>query len=173
MNLNLAVEQETAPNKMLKNGLSHIKDAIRDIRSLSHRMAPSNLGGMSLEESIRKLINDMNNTSELTFHLNVEKNPNANLPDDLKLNIYRIFQEQLNNIFKHSGASEVYIDLESNLKKVYLRVKDNGRGFEPSIIKQGIGLNNIRRRVKVFNGEILIKSTPNKGCDTIIEIPIL
>ncbi len=53
-----------------------------------------------------------------------------------------------------------------------MQIKDNGKGFNPRFITQGIGLENIKRRVKVFYGDFIIKAAPGKGCEIIVEIPL-
>ena len=81
-----------------------------------------------------------------------------------KLTIYRVIQEQLNNIIKYSKASLIKINITCIKKTVSLSVKDNGVGFEVKRQSGGIGFINIEKRIKEFNGFLEIKSSPQKGC---------
>jgi signal transduction histidine kinase len=80
------------------------------------------------------------------------------------LTIYRIVQEQMNNILKHAEASLITITLKENKKKLILTIFDNGKGFDAQTRRRGIGLNNIINRADVFNGNVDIQSAPGQGC---------
>lgn len=170
MNLNQANDQ--IQNSPLENGIIHTKNAINEIRKLSHQLAPSNLGQLAMDEAIKDLLKNMNSLEHFDVKLQFELDWANHIPDEVKLNIYRIVQEQLNNIHKHSRASEISIILGSNKNRVWLRTKDNGMGFNQNRVSRGIGLHNIRRRVKVFDGDITINTAPKKGCEILIDIPI-
>ncbi len=172
MNLNLADEHDQGLNNYLKTGIDHIKDAINEIRRLSHQLAPSNLGSISLEEMIKKLLSDMNSNDLLRISFEADLDQPDKIPSDLKLNIYRIVQEQVHNVLKHSKADAIVLTIESGKHLLRVRIRDNGVGFNPQKTSFGIGLNNIKRRARVFEGEITINSSPNQGCELIVEIPI-
>jgi two-component system sensor histidine kinase UhpB len=88
---------------------------------------------------------------------------NALLPEQ-KINVYRIIQEQLNNILKHAQASSVSIELNKQLEQIRLRVEDDGRGFDPRMRRDGVGISNIMSRAELYNGKVEIDSSPGKGC---------
>jgi signal transduction histidine kinase len=79
--------------------------------------------------------------------------------------IYRIVQEQLNNIIKYADAQNVLIQVEIDHPKVTISVKDDGIGFEANKLESGIGLKNIRGRLNLFNGNLEVISAPGKGCE--------
>jgi two-component system sensor histidine kinase UhpB len=85
--------------------------------------------------------------------------------------MYRIVQEQLNNILKHSNATEALIELKTMRNRLQLNIIDNGVGFDTRKKNRGIGLNNIISRVEMQNGKMEIISAPGKGCTLKIEIP--
>jgi len=93
------------------------------------------------------------------------------LEDDLKLNIYRIIQEQTSNIVKHANAANVDISVIANDHIIEIAVTDDGKGFDINKKREGIGISNIINRVESFNGEVVLKSTRGKGCKLLIEIP--
>jgi len=106
---------------------------------------------------------------KIDFTCNIE---GSDIDEDLKLNIYRIIQEQMTNIVKHAEASHVTISLEADSDMVTLVITDDGKGFDLSTTKAGIGISNIMNRVESFNGKINIETLPGKGCVMKIEYPL-
>ncbi len=133
--------------------------AIRDIVWLT------NPSSDNVKELIVKMKEVADNTSG-KFHLNFDypKNPdNINLPPEIKRNIFFIYKEALNNIVKHAEASQVDIRFEFRDEKIFLLVKDNGKGFNISEGNTGNGLKNIRSRANEINAELRFGSTPGNG----------
>ena len=91
-----------------------------------------------------------------------------------QLMLFRIIQEQVNNVLKHSEASNLIIELMIDGSIVDLTISDDGKGFEKDNIKmkRGVGLNNIASRTELFNGEVNLITAPGKGCTLNIHIPI-
>jgi two-component system sensor histidine kinase UhpB len=121
-----------------------------------------------LIRSVQLLLTQLNASVELKFQLTnyiVEND----LSGDLKINIYRIIQEQLNNITKHSKASHSEIEINQEGRKLFIVIKDDGIGFDTSVVANGIGLSNIETRVQLFDGKMKIISSPGKGCEVKIE----
>jgi signal transduction histidine kinase len=89
-----------------------------------------------------------------------------------ELGIYRICQELVGNILKHSGATQVSLNFYERNQKFFLLVEDNGKGFDESTLKEtGLGLQNIRARASVIKGEITFESSPGKGTTVILALP--
>ena len=95
--------------------------------------------------------------------LNVSRFEETILPNSKKLLLYRIIQEQLNNIIKHANATEVYIELFNLENNCELLIRDNGIGAQLSNRKDGLGLKNIRNRVEVLNGDVEFVSSQGNG----------
>ncbi len=149
-----------------------IKEGMNEIRKLSHQLAPSNVLKKSLEESIKSLLNTFNLESKYKINFQSKIDHTVIVQKDLLLNIYRIFQEQMNNINKHSKANEIDVALEINSDYIDLRLSDNGIGFKPGSVEKGIGLNNIQHRVDALEGTFRIDSKPDEGCVTAVQIPL-
>jgi signal transduction histidine kinase len=96
---------------------------------------------------------------------------NASGDEELELAFYRIIQEQLNNILKHAEATRVSIVLRQMDDGLFLSIRDDGKGFDPAAKAPGIGLEKIRRRAAVLNGELKILSAPGKGCELLLQVP--
>jgi signal transduction histidine kinase len=90
-----------------------------------------------------------------------------------KLALYRIVQEQLNNIIKHAAANKVWISLRENDDNIVLTVTDNGKGFDSTKKTNGMGLNNMISRANVFGGRVKVSTAPQQGCSIMVHLPIV
>lgn len=158
-------------DQLLPKSIHHIMNCITEIRNLSHALSAPTLGTHSLVDSLKVLIETVASSSRIYMHFEYESYE-ISLVKDQKLAIYRIMQEQLNNIVKHAGATEVFISLSQAENKTNLQIKDNGKGFDVHAQRSGIGLNNILSRTKVLGGELKIESSKGKGCVLTVRLPI-
>jgi two-component system sensor histidine kinase UhpB len=88
-----------------------------------------------------------------------------------ELMLYRIIQEQLNNILKYAQATEISIDVKQKGDQLYLTIRDNGIGFDTHQQGNGIGLKNINSRVNFYSGKMKLTSAPGQGCTLEVSIP--
>jgi PAS domain S-box-containing protein len=147
--------------------------ATKEIRNLSHRLAPAFFDNTKLEEAFESLLKTFN----VEEHYNIsmyfdERSKNMQIEHQIQLNLYRILQEQLRNIIKHSKCTEIEVSVFVLYKQLHMRIADNGVGFEVNDVKPGIGLANMKRRAELFSGKFHINTFPGKGCEVIIIIPI-
>jgi signal transduction histidine kinase len=147
-------------------------NSINEIRSLSHDLSAPTLGTRSLIDSINALIETVSNSTGIKILFDYSS-CYTSLPMDQKLAMYRITQEQLNNIVKHARATTISITLSQTDKHTTLVIKDDGRGFNTFEKRNGIGLNNIISRAKVFDGKVAIESAPGKGCLLVVTLPFV
>jgi two-component system, NarL family, sensor histidine kinase UhpB len=124
---------------------------------------------IDLKELIQVLVDRLEDSTSIKTKFIYEKD--RIVDDDLKLNIYRIVQEQINNILKYADATEIAIQVDTDMDYLHVQVADNGRGFDPEIKRKGIGISNMINRVESFNGQLDIISSPGKGCKIDIRIP--
>ena len=89
----------------------------------------------------------------------------TSMSDKMRLAIYRIVQEQFNNILKHAKASLIKLKLTQTDGKLLLSIKDDGVGFDTEKVSGGVGLINIKTRASLFNGIVSIKSKKGNGCE--------
>ncbi|MGZ3845028.1 MAG: PAS domain S-box protein [Flavisolibacter sp.] len=169
MKMLLKDDQTTEP--VIDNIRNYMREAIEELRKISHQLAPSVDSAISLQEKIRTLINTMNVSNRLSVNYHFD-NSNENPGADIQLAIYRILQEQFTNILKHSKASLVDVTVERRNGDICLAIADNGVGFNPVVTQSGIGLENIKRRVQVHNGRYFIETAPGKGCKLEVTIPL-
>lgn len=173
--LYLDLAQNTAEGntaELITTSSRNIMEAINEIRKLSRSLVPPTLGDLGLIESIKDLCEAF--TSMKTFNIEfVHRNVREkHVPDNQKLMLFRIIQEQTNNIVKHAKASNVKIELKASKGMLNLEIADDGRGFDPAKTKKGVGLNNIVNRVELFNGNVDIIAGPGQGCTVRVAIPV-
>ncbi|HLF47362.1 MAG TPA: PAS domain S-box protein [Chitinophagaceae bacterium] len=149
-----------------------IMDSIKEIRRLSHQLAPASFEGVPLPEVIEALVQNMNPDNHWQVNLDMEEDGIETISSEVKINLYRILQEQLNNVVKYAAADHIDVSLKPVENFLQLRIADNGKGFDPVTVKKGIGLENIRKRTEVFSGELVINAAPGKGCELIVKVPL-
>ena len=158
-------------SECLDNLKSYTKEAIDELRRLSHQLAPAINKTDSFRDQIENLVATMKADSRFSIKIEVPDN-DTRFPMEVRTAFYRILQEQLNNILKHANATAVTVQVQLNAKDFFLSVRDNGRGFDPDLRSEGIGLENIRRRAFVLGGTAKFISSPGKGCELQVSIPL-
>jgi len=138
------------------------------LRNISHGLIDNSLEKEPLSQVLKALVHETGSQSGINFQLILEGDAD-NLPVNYRLGIYRIISECINNILKHSKATEATVQLLVNAH-IMLMIEDNGQGFNNDGNFSGIGLKNMQNRVLFLNGTIKIDSGA-KGTTIIIEIP--
>jgi two-component system sensor histidine kinase UhpB len=162
--LDVAIEEREPRIELLIKSRNNISIAIEEIRRLSKELITPSLNDLGLVQSIKELIRNIQVTGKMKIRLTISGlDENALVPEQ-KINVYRIIQEQLNNILKHAEASYVAIELNKHREQICLRVEDDGRGFDPRMRRNGVGISNIMSRAELYNGKVEIDSSPGKGC---------
>lgn len=159
--------------ELVKKAGHHLQDCIDEIRSISKRLSAPTLGEISLEDSIKELIESINLTNRIEIVYAGQGITGLQIPQELHLAIYRIIQEQLNNIIKYAGASQVCITLKRKETVLNLYITDNGKGFDLTAKRTGIGITNMRTRAENQNGVFRLESEPGKGCRLQVQFPLL
>jgi len=148
-----------------------IDEAAGDLRSISHNLMPKVLSDFGLSEALETLCEKI----DATRSINVEF-INTGLYDRLdevtELGLYRICQELINNTLKYAHAKKVTLQLIKRNEAIRLMYEDDGIGFDPEKVTNGIGLMNIENRARALAGQSVIDSRPDKGMTATIEIPI-
>ena len=158
--------------ELLEKSTDFVNEAIEEIRKLSKSLVSPSLGNSSLKQALADLVYEVNMAGELKMELHYKMDPAIEIDDKKELMIYRIVQEQINNILKHSHAKNAFVDLKTVDNNLLLIISDNGIGFNKNERSKGIGLQNIASRVEFCSGKIDIISEPGKGCQFEIVIPL-
>jgi len=166
--LDVAIEEREPRIELLDKSRRNISMAIEEIRKLSHELITPSLNDLGLVQTIRELIRSIQSVKRMKIRLDVAGLDEDELQPEQKINIYRIIQEQLNNILKHAQANNVDIELYNEQEQVSLRLTDDGKGFDPRIRRKGVGISNIISRAELYNGKVEIESAPGKGCQLVV-----
>lgn len=164
--LNLQVEQLKQRNPEMASALQPIKETVRDVshnlRNLSHSLTTNSLKKLSLIQAVKEELQRVERLEHITFKSEIKQPGAFNFSTEEKVIIYRIFQELLNNMLKHSRASEFSVKLESPEQPIFT-FKDNGVGFDINSKNSSIGLENMRSRAALINYELRIDSKEQQG----------
>lgn len=167
--LKAIVTQPENAHEFLLKCEEYISSAMEEIRKLSHALVGASQDkNIWLIDSIDELIHDITSVKDIDICFIHDSHSEEDMNGELKLVIYRIIQEQLNNILKHAEASKVEIELKDDAGGLIVTISDNGKGFDPIVKKEGIGLKNIINRAGLYNGKIDIVSSPGDGCKMFI-----
>jgi signal transduction histidine kinase len=139
-----------------------IDEAIQNVRELSHLLRPTILDDFGLDAGIRWLSERFGQRTGI--EVDYESSFHERLPDQTETHLFRIVQEALTNVARHSGAKRVTIELARSGDRVHLMVKDNGRGFERNGAS-GLGLVGMRARAQSVGGELKINSSDGVAVD--------
>lgn len=148
----------------LNRASEYILTAIEEIRKLSKGLTTNVIKNLGLCAAIENMRLDTMEVNAVKIVFKVINFIENSVNDEFKLNIYRIIQEQLNNILKHSKATKVVIKLLQNKKSFKLIISDNGIGFDTGKERNGIGIANIKSRATSYNGAADFISQPGSGC---------
>jgi signal transduction histidine kinase len=174
--------EHTSKNLALaqKQKLDEIADfarqTINQLRETIWAMHQQSISAENLEIKVRDLIwRYTKNFSHIKIKTNIDFTEDFSLNAIQALNIYRILQEILNNAFQHSQATQIEVDMQSKNWILNLRVRDNGRGFEPENLEQNghYGITNIRKRAEEIEAHLLIRSQVHQGTWIQIQVPNL
>lgn len=167
------LEQKEMLAEILKRVSLYLKDAIHELRRLSHQLAPTVDEDLELTDTISTIVTSMQFNEQCKVITKVDDRLHKKImSSEVRTAIFRILQEQLTNIHKHAEPTEVLIDVNKTDKGILLKIEDNGKGFDMKQKKEGIGIENIRRRVLFLKGDITIQSAPGKGCKIEASIPL-
>ncbi|HET7624133.1 MAG TPA: sensor histidine kinase, partial [Verrucomicrobiae bacterium] len=149
--------------------------AIDEVRRITHGLRPYQLDRLGLTQAIRASVDRASKNNSISFASRIENIDNL-FDKDSEIHVYRIVQEAITNIVKHSAATEATVVIKKHATLVSLSIRDNGQGFDPE--KQvlqphdlGYGLSGIAERVRILKGTLAIDSKPGEGTSLSVEIP--
>jgi NarL family two-component system sensor histidine kinase LiaS len=131
-----------------------------ELTTLIHQLRPPVLETQSLSEAIKEHINDWMQQNNIATEMNIGE---AAVSMDSEQALFRILQEALANVARHSQADKVWVTLKSETDHVALTIEDNGTGYDTGRITKGVGLDSMRERLAAVNGTLEISSVPSRG----------
>ena len=151
-----------------------IEHAIQQVRSISHLLHPPMLDEVGLHSALQWYLEGVANRSGLETSIQVEPREFPRLAPEVETAVFRIVQEALTNVFRHSGARRGWVTLVKEQSQVLITVRDDGKGIPDHIVEfrpdsLGIGIGGMRQRVKEFGGELRLQNT---SPGTLVEVVI-
>jgi signal transduction histidine kinase len=168
------VELNTAQEYKFGYTIGKLDDSIKDLRAVSHGMFSAELLEEGLVAAIKNYCNAISVTAKINIAFESIMEQAPRLSGEQAFHVFRVVQELVQNIVKHSGAAEAMVQLSYNNGVLALTVEDSGAGFDTKQVhdKDGIGLRNVEARVKMLHGKTDIRSVAGKGTSILVEIPV-
>jgi signal transduction histidine kinase len=144
-----------------------------DLHRVSHTLHPATLQRLGLASAIRAFCAELSTSRQMTIDVDCRHVPDL-LSHDVALCIYRVAQEALHNVARHSGTAGALVTLERIEHDLVLTVTDQGVGFDPSVAPAGmsIGLSSMQERVRLLEGELTIHSKKGEGTRLLARVPL-
>jgi PAS domain S-box-containing protein len=170
----LRAEETTPPSiaAILGELREHTSELTDDIHGLSHRLHSSALDYLGLVPALHKLVNDFAGRHGIDVTFSHEAIP-APLLSTVALSLFRVAEESLTNVVKHSQATSAHVRVSGDGEGVTLSVRDDGRGFDPVALERGAGLGfvSMRERLRALRGTVHIESAPGQGTTIEVRVP--
>ena len=170
--MNSAKTDPDKANEYIEKATAYQVMAVEEIRKISKALNTSLVKMIGLSRSIDDIIINMKAFQQIETKFQYDQTLDKILSEDQKLMIFRILQEQTNNIIKYADAKNVNITLREAHNQVFLSITDDGKGFDTTVESKGIGFINVYNRVDAFGGEVKLISSPGKGCALEIVFPL-
>jgi signal transduction histidine kinase len=154
----------------LENVKSVAQQTFQSVRNIALLLRPSMLDDLGLIPALEWQGREVSRRTDIEVAVESDGMP-EDLPDEYRICIYRLTQEALNNIVRHSGAKNASVSLGSDSKKIVVRISDDGRGFNPSRTR-GLGILGMEERVKRLSGTFKLDSKPGTGTTLTVELPL-
>ena len=152
----------------------HLADLISDLQALSHGLYSPSLKHVGLAQAAKALCREFSAAQQIDIGFHSD-NISKDLPEDIRLCLFRVLQEALQNIAKHSSAARGQVLLIGGPDTIELTVRDEGSGFqlERALAGKGLGLPSMKQRLKLVNGQVSIDSKPGRGTEIQARVPLL
>ncbi len=173
--LGLNKKSDDTAISMRSQAIEKLQEVQEEIRTISHELSDAAYQKFhNFMISIRDLAETIQQASEINCEFTYDQDMDwDDLSGEIKINLYRIIQEGLQNCVKYSDASLIKLNFEGDESNILVRLEDNGVGFDSKKVKKGIGHKNINSRISKINGSWELESSPGQGTKIMIRIPIV
>lgn len=154
-----------------QQGMKLLNEATQEIRKTSHNLMPEVLIQHGLDEALNRYCNSVNNSKALQIQYD-SWGETDRFTDSFELSVYRIVQELINNIIKHSKATQAIVQLTQQDNLLSICIEDNGVGFSTANGTDGMGLRSLQSRIKAMNGKMEMQSSEQNGVSAYLEFDV-
>ncbi|MDQ6707777.1 MAG: histidine kinase, partial [Acidobacteriota bacterium] len=146
--------------------------ALDEVREIAFNLRPYQIDQLGLRKSIEIMLAQVAESSEIRFSTHVD-DPNGTLSPEMRIHVYRIVQEAVNNVLKHSSATEAGVSIARVHPGMTIQISDNGKGFTPEMEGRpgGFGLNGMAERARMLGGRLSVESAPGQGTVIHVSLP--
>lgn len=157
-----------------ERSLDMLDSSIQEMRRVAHNMMPEVLVKFGLDPALKDFCNDIMETGALQVVYQSVGLEDATIDQTTAITVYRIVQELVNNILRHAGAKNAFVQVTKLKDAMTITVEDDGKGFDTAALRtaKGIGWSNIQNRVEFLKGKLDVESSPDKGTSVLIELPV-
>jgi PAS domain S-box-containing protein len=170
----LARELPPSPDEIrerLRSLEQQVAELSKDVRRMAHQLHPSILDDLGLAPALRSFCADFSRREgiRVTF---THRNLPAPLPQDLAVCLYRVVQEGLRNVARHSRTKRAVVSVRGTGTEIRLRISDPGAGFDRAAVKGGLGIISMEERARLVGGTISVRSEPGRGTQIEVHVPV-
>lgn len=169
--LELELRSGAHSGEHLKQGHNLVTRAMAEVRKISEALVHSSVEEQNLEAALEELLGQVMEVKKINVCKKIELPDEALIESKVKTILFRIVQEQVTNVVKHSGARNLFIDLTFREGDLELSIRDDGRGFDTTNYTRGMGFQNMKTRAALMDGRVLITSAPGDGCQVQVILP--
>jgi signal transduction histidine kinase len=170
-NLSKRVQPEdTVSQRYLDNIRKYADSSVNSIRDIALLLRPSMLDDLGLIPALEWQAREVSRRSGIKVKVSAE-NVTDSLPDEMRTCIYRVVQEALQNVLRHSGAKCSMVTVRQDEHSLFLSVEDDGHGFDPNLTR-GLGMLGMEERVRQLGGQFEVQSIPGKGTVLRVTLPV-
>ena len=154
--------------------MAMLDQSISELRRVAHNMMPESLLKLSLDDALVDYCQQVTDSGALNVHYQSFGVNDIVLDEPVKIGVYRITQELINNVVKHAGAKNAIVQITLKEEVLGITVEDDGSGFDPAnlLFVDGMGYKNLKSRVDFLKGNIDVKSERGKGTSVLIQLPV-
>ncbi len=175
--MGLKVSNEQTSKEHLTEISSLLSQSLDEVREIAYNLRPYHLDRIGLTRTIEFIIHKVKSSTTIECLTDIEHIDKL-LPSEGEISLYRIVQESINNVVKHSGATQLKLTIQTTAQYLHVEISDNGRGFDTESFpvhlesKSGFGLTGIAERVRLLNGTLSFNSIKEKGTTLLIDLPV-
>ena len=161
------LKYENTPENYDKT-IKNLQATAQEVRRISHNLMPIVLLKFDLVAALENLCHSVQNPSTELVLADIQ----SKMPKEKEILLYRIVQEVITNAIKYAEATNIYVQITEENKKILLQIEDNGKGFDFETAKNGLGIRSMQVRTEILGGKINIDTAPKRGTIIILEIPV-
>lgn len=153
--------------KELNNISESASQALEEVREITNNLRPQLLDRLGLTKAINSMLKNVSDVIEIESEI---ENIDGIFSENEEISVYRIIQESLNNVIKHSKASNAIVKIKKTEKEILISIEDNGKVFDALNVKSGLGLVGLKERAQLLNSEFSIDSKIGKGTKILFRV---